>query len=116
MAPDWEPKKTLDKETYTVYQIFGASGELLYVGVTGWGFGRVEQHRANRYWFKEAASATFEHYPDKMAALLRERAIIAACEPKYNYPEVTRGRYLHMRREAEAELDRTPAPTERVGD
>lgn len=68
----------------TLYRYFDSDGELLYVGITAHGHSRAEVHRSQSLWWAAAASATFEHHPNRAAALRAEAAAILAENPLYN--------------------------------
>lgn len=68
----------------TVYKLYDGAGVLLYVGITSRGMGRLGEHLHERDWWGRVASTKFEHYPERGAALQRERTIIQAESPIYN--------------------------------
>lgn len=68
----------------TLYRYFDSDGQLLYVGITGDNTKRQSQHRRNSFWFGEIASATFEHFDDRISALEAEATAIQEEKPKFN--------------------------------
>lgn len=68
----------------TLYRYFDSEGQLLYVGITGDNTKRQSQHRRNSFWFGEIASATYEHFDQREAALEAEAIAIRHEKPKFN--------------------------------
>lgn len=68
----------------SVYLARSAAGELLYVGITGQGAGRLCQHAQSSAWWCEAQSLEIEHYPTRARALRRETELIKAERPPHN--------------------------------
>lgn len=68
----------------SVYRIYNADGDLLYVGVTHRGNQRNVEHVNGKAWASEVARTEWEHLPSRDDALLREIELIRDLEPKYN--------------------------------
>jgi predicted GIY-YIG superfamily endonuclease len=68
----------------TLYRYFDDTGQLLYVGITGDNTKRQSQHRRNSFWFGEIASASFQHFENREAALDAETLAIQAEKPLHN--------------------------------
>lgn len=73
-----------------VYRCFDESGDLLYVGCTVSPRWRIEQHRVGSWWGDRIHSVRFLVFPDRDAALLRERVAIGEERPACNI----KGRWL----------------------
>lgn len=67
----------------TIYCLF-AGNEPVYVGITGVNVGRLKQHRADKAWWPQITSATFEHFEDPQVAVDRELELIAKLQPRFN--------------------------------
>jgi hypothetical protein len=76
-----------DGKVWTVYLYYDASGELLYVGLTGQGHGRGHDHRRTAPWWSLVTRGEFEHFTDATEALNHETALIASLAPLYNRAE-----------------------------
>ena len=68
----------------SVYRIYDAAGELMYVGVTKRGHKRQTEHVAHKRWADEMAETQWEHYPTREEALHREAHLIRTHHPRYN--------------------------------
>ena len=75
-ADTWKPT--------TIYRLYNAEGQLLYVGITGLGMARLKEHSKKQPWWTEVASASFEHCGDRESALRGEESLIKTLKPKYN--------------------------------
>jgi hypothetical protein len=73
-----------DGRVWTVYRYYDAAGRLLYVGLTGQGYGRAHDHRRTAPWWPLVVRGEFEHFADGLGALGRETALIASLAPLYN--------------------------------
>jgi hypothetical protein len=69
--------------SWAVYRAYNAAGELLYVGNTGQGLVRLEQH-ARKDWWPEVAAVTVDHFDDRDEARYAEQTAIAEERPMYN--------------------------------
>ncbi|MFI5867676.1 GIY-YIG nuclease family protein [Streptomyces sp. NPDC051546] len=67
-----------------LYRLFGASGRLLYVGVTANPQSRWRTHAAESPWWNEVCLREIEWLPTRADALIQEAAEIAARRPGYN--------------------------------
>jgi len=73
-----------DGQVWTVYRYYDAAGRLLYVGLTGQGYGRAHDHRRTAPWWPLVVRGEFEHFADGPEALRHETALIASLAPLYN--------------------------------
>lgn len=69
--------------TTTLYQFRDADGCLLYVGISGDGLRRIQQHAAKSWW-PQVATISISHYADRGSALQVEARTIRALSPKFN--------------------------------
>jgi predicted GIY-YIG superfamily endonuclease len=87
-------------DMHPVYRMFGASGQLLYVGVTADLATRLGSH-AEKRWFPLVAEIRLEWFPDRAAAEAAERRAIQREHPKLNivgHPgRSLRGKRPHLR-------------------
>jgi hypothetical protein len=67
----------------SVYKLFNAGGELLYVGASMSPALRLGAH-GDKPWWPEAARAEFEHFESREAAVARENDLLKSDEPRYN--------------------------------
>jgi AcrR family transcriptional regulator len=78
-----------------LYRYFDDKGRLLYVGITGGNPSRREDgHARSPFWMQLAASSTIERHPERVKALVAERAAIKAERPLFNrqYNDTTAAR------------------------
>ena len=68
----------------SLYRFYDANHRLLYVGITGAGWGRWLQHARDKDWWIEVAHSNVEHYPTRREALEAERETIITERPIYN--------------------------------
>lgn len=68
----------------TVYMYVSEAYEVLYVGVTGAGHRRAEQHRASKSWWPDIEAAYFVHFKSRADALAIEAALIRYLNPVGN--------------------------------
>lgn len=68
----------------TVYRIFNADGDLIYVGITRNWDNRRSHHAANQPWWDEVDDIAFAYYPNRFEAAVAEREAIKAELPRYN--------------------------------
>lgn len=68
----------------TLYRLFDAAGDLLYVGISTRPMQRVREHSKGQTWWTEVASQTFEHFPTRPEAATAELAAIRTENPRYN--------------------------------
>lgn len=68
----------------TLYRLFDEAGELVYVGITNVGRHRLKQHAADKEWWADVKSATFEHFKTRDEALAAETKAIKTESPKAN--------------------------------
>jgi len=73
-----------DQIPTSLYRLFGADDELLYVGVAGNPGRRFEQHRKDKPWWGEVITVTLEHFPTRPDALAAEVTAIEEERPRYN--------------------------------
>lgn len=90
----------------TVYRLFDAEGNLLYVGCSLTPPARFRQHEAHgrsQKWWHDVASCTFEHFETRDAALAAESRAIAGESPRWNvYGDKKRS----ISRATQAKIDR----------
>lgn len=70
--------------SHTVYVYRDSRDVVLYVGITGRGHRRAEEHASSKEWWPEVFSASFIHVATRQAALDLERALIQAFSPVGN--------------------------------
>jgi hypothetical protein len=82
-----------DEGPTTVYYLFTADHQLLYVGIsaTELGIARFQQHASDKDWWTEVGYISVEHMPTRTHALHREAAAIEALDPKHNVMRPTVG-------------------------
>jgi len=68
----------------SVYRYYDRSDILIYVGITRQGMGRNVQHNGKAEWWPFVARQEVEHYPDRLAAMAREKALIRHHRPPFN--------------------------------
>lgn len=68
----------------TLYRLFDADGELLYVGIAGNPGRRFAQHGGEKPWWREVSETTLTHYDTRAEALMAEREAIQTEHPRYN--------------------------------
>lgn len=68
-----------------VYRFFDAHDRLLYVGVAGSPLTRFGLHGKDKPWFTTVAAIRLAHCASRGEALRREKALIVALRPPYNY-------------------------------
>src|SRR5688572_14270704 len=69
-----------------VYSLFGADGDLLYVGATVDAKERLKQHARLKEWWGEVTDTVVEEYDDPYEASERESSLIRDKAPRYNRP------------------------------
>jgi hypothetical protein len=69
---------------HTLYRFYGASDELLYVGISVHAPSRFSQHMGDKPWWLEVSRITLEHWPDRASVLEAERLAIKSEHPRYN--------------------------------
>jgi predicted GIY-YIG superfamily endonuclease len=69
---------------HAVYRMFGAAGELLYIGCSADLGSRFGQHRSVRDWYPQISRITLEWYPGWLEGARAEAAAILAENPRYN--------------------------------
>jgi predicted GIY-YIG superfamily endonuclease len=73
----------LPKGAY-VYRAYNKYGEILYVGVTGNLFSRMNQHARQSVWWKDAARLEWDEYAKRAWAVKAEADLIYALKPPFN--------------------------------
>jgi len=74
---------------YTIYTLFNGHHELLYAGRSSMWMRRMEDHVYQSPWFREVASARFQHVETKEEADRLEWRVITEGQPKYNRAQRT---------------------------
>lgn len=75
---------TLNRGRTALYRLYGESGDLLYVGISGNPEARFAQHRADKAWWPDVAVKAVEWYGSRVAAESAEEAAIKARIPRHN--------------------------------
>src|SRR4051812_15650230 len=70
--------------SFTVYKMYDAEGQAIYVGYTERGDVRINEHRRSTPWFAEVADIQFETFAVMTDATARETFLIKSLKPKYN--------------------------------
>jgi predicted GIY-YIG superfamily endonuclease len=68
----------------TLYRLYNASGELLYVGISGRAWERWHQHAKGKTWWSEVTVTRVEHFTTRAEVEQAERLAIRTEFPKYN--------------------------------
>lgn len=68
----------------SLYRLFDADGQLLYIGIALDTVRRLDEHANDKPWWGEVATVTLEHYPGRVEAQEAERAAIQDEHPAYN--------------------------------
>lgn len=68
----------------TLYRLFDAAGELLYVGISGNWADRFGHHANHQSWWPHVAKITLEVFPTRPEAAKAEAAAIEQEHPRYN--------------------------------
>jgi predicted GIY-YIG superfamily endonuclease len=68
----------------TVYRLYSATDDLLYVGITNSIIHRFGQHLATKPWFPEVSRATFQHFASRVEAHEAERRAVRTERPRHN--------------------------------
>lgn len=84
VEPRRTPRRKPASEPTSVYRLFDADDRLLYVGITNRGFHRLHQHSKDKAWWPQVTRATFEHLPNRDAALQCEATAITREKPVHN--------------------------------
>lgn len=76
-----------------VYFLHNEADELLYVGITCTGMGRMMQHAREKGWWPQVDHIQIEHFDNREDALAREAEVIAERRPPFNLalPRLRRG-------------------------
>ncbi len=69
---------------HTLYRLYDAEDELLYVGISFMPDHRFEQHRREKHWWVEVDRRELETFPDRKSAEDAERKAIREENPVYN--------------------------------
>lgn len=67
-----------------LYRHFDAAGVLLYIGISGVPFLRLQQHKSASAWFKQITTITIQRFPNRIEAARAERAAIESEKPLFN--------------------------------
>lgn len=71
-------------EPTSVYTYFDALGHILYVGVTGRGVKRGQEHARTKEWWPLVTTSTVVHFDTRERALAEESYLIRYHRPPYN--------------------------------
>lgn len=67
-----------------VYRVYDWAGRLVYIGMTSDLCRRMSTHRADSFWWPNAAQIEWEEYGERDAAARRESQLIAELDPPQN--------------------------------
>jgi hypothetical protein len=77
---------SLEGESTTLYRIFDARDQLLYVGVSGRRYlDRLYEHEDGKPWWRKGHTIQLTHYSTRREALEAELFAIQAEHPPYNF-------------------------------
>lgn len=68
----------------TLYRLFDAQQQLLYVGISMRAWARLHEHADSKHWWPDVKSITTEHFSTRRDVSEAERAAIAIENPRYN--------------------------------
>ncbi|HWH13303.1 MAG TPA: GIY-YIG nuclease family protein [Miltoncostaeaceae bacterium] len=68
----------------SLYRLWGAGGELLYVGISKNALARLGQHAQDKSWWVHVVGVTIEHHPSREIAEEAERRAIVNEKPRHN--------------------------------
>lgn len=92
--------KPTGKTPTTLYRLYNADGELLYIGIAGNPGRRFEQHRKDKPWWGTVAEIKVEHFDTRDQAAQAETAAIKHERPLHNVihnkPESVLDRVLRL--------------------
>lgn len=71
-------------ETHVLYRFYGATGQLLYVGITMNPPQRFRAHRGSKDWWGDVVGITLEHYDTREDLANAERRAIQVERPLHN--------------------------------
>jgi excinuclease UvrABC nuclease subunit len=75
---------TVQTKGYTVYRLYDAERNLLYVGCTANVKRRFQHHSTQRAWWPDVAEVETETFASVSEAAEAERAYIVALDPRHN--------------------------------
>ncbi|MCD7440261.1 hypothetical protein K4B79_18780 [Streptomyces lincolnensis] len=78
------PPTPSEPQLAAVYRLYGADGELLYIGSTDYPPIRWSQHRTSKAWWTDVAAYSITWWPDRMQAFTEEYKAIHAENPWHN--------------------------------
>ena len=81
---DWQAHLARRDQPRVVYQLHDTRGRLLYVGSTDHLAERLRQHAKRQTWWDQVTHRTIEAFPNREAAVVRERDIIVRNAPLHN--------------------------------
>jgi predicted GIY-YIG superfamily endonuclease len=68
----------------TLYRLFNAENELLYVGISASAISRFQQHQVEKDWWTSITATVLEHFDTRTQALAAEQMAIQTEGPKFN--------------------------------
>lgn len=77
-------RRTRRRVPTTLYRLYDASGDLLYVGIAGNPGRRFEQHAKDKPWWALVSYCQLEHFDSRPAAASAERQAINRDAPRFN--------------------------------
>ncbi len=78
-----------DEQKHTLYRMFDANGELLYVGISCHAQTRFRQHFDKQPWGKDVRDIKVEFFPNRESLSLAEKIAIKKERPKHNVAHTT---------------------------
>lgn len=72
------------KQQHTLYRLYNADGDLLYIGITLNPFKRISEHKRTKEWFDEVANIRLERFPTLAAVAAAEIEAIRTEKPREN--------------------------------
>lgn len=79
-----ETDRPAEDRPAVLYRMFGADGELLYIGMSTTRMRRFFEHQRSKDWFTEVARLELEHFASAFEASWAERAAIHTEDPREN--------------------------------
>lgn len=74
----------------TLYRLFNADNQLLYIGIADHWPRRINDHAHDKPWWPEVATTTVEHFPNRETAVAAETQAIRTEHPRHNVTHNTK--------------------------
>jgi DNA-binding XRE family transcriptional regulator/predicted GIY-YIG superfamily endonuclease len=81
-------------KSYTVYRLYDAERNLLYIGCTNDFEQRMRGHRYQSAWYPSVAEAQTEHFERHEEAMIEEQTQIATLAPRHNRKALRYARFV----------------------